>query len=64
MYMNVLVAQLCLIVTPSTVARQAPLSMEFSGKNIGVGSCSLFQGILPIQGSNLSFLHCRQIFTI
>ena len=31
------------------------------GKNTGVGSHSLLQGIFPNQGSNLSFLHCRQI---
>ena len=31
------------------------------GKNIGVGSCSLLQGILPTQGSNLGLPHCRQI---
>ena len=38
-------------VTPWTVACQAPLSMEFSGNSIGVGSHSLLQGIFPIQGS-------------
>ena len=26
--------------------------MEFPGQNIGVGSCSLLQGIFPTQGSN------------
>ena len=31
------------------------------GKNIEVGSRSFFQGILLIQGSNLSLLHCSQI---
>ena len=31
------------------------------GQNIGVGSCSLLQGILPTQGSNLGLPHCRQI---
>ena len=30
-------------------------------KNIGVGSHFLLQGIFPTQGSNLGFLHCRQI---
>ena len=34
---------------------------NFKGKNTGVGSLSLFQGIFPIQGSDLGFLHCRQI---
>ena len=32
------------------------------GQNIGVGSCSLLQGIFPTQGSNQGLLHCRQIF--
>ena len=31
------------------------------GQNTGVGCHSLFQGIFPTQGSNLGFLHCRQI---
>ena len=31
------------------------------GKNTGVGSHSLFPGIFPTQGSNLSLPHCRQI---
>ena len=30
-------------------------------KRILVGSHSLLQGIFPTQGSNLGFLHCRQI---
>ena len=33
-----------------TVARQASLSMGFSGKNIGVGCHLLLQGIFPTQG--------------
>ena len=32
-----------------------------SGRNTGVGGCSLLQGIFPIQGSNLGLLRCRQI---
>ena len=54
-----------LFVTLWTVAHQAPLSMDFPGKNIGVGCHFLLQGILPTQGSNLHLLHllhCRQIF--
>ena len=47
--------------TPWTVARQAPLSMEFTGQNTAVGRHSLFQGIFPTQGLNPSLLHCRQI---
>ena len=31
------------------------------GKDTGVGSHSLLQGILPIQGSNPSLLHCGRI---
>ena len=47
--------------TPWTVAHQVPLSMEFSGKNTGVGCHSLLQGIFPTQGLNLALLHYRQI---
>ena len=32
------------------------------GKNTGVGSYFLFQGILLTQGSNLGLLYCRLIF--
>ena len=32
---------------PHDLAHQAPLSMEFSGKNAGEGSHSLLQGIFP-----------------
>ena len=31
------------------------------GKNTGVGSHFLLQGIFPTQGLNLGLLHCRQI---
>ena len=41
-----------LFLTPWTVARQAPLSMGFSGKNAGVGSHVLLQGIFLTQGLN------------
>ena len=33
------------------------------GQNTGVGRHSLLQGIVPTQGLNPSFPHCRQIFT-
>ena len=33
----------------------------FSGKNTGMGTRSLLQGIFPTQGSNLGLLCCRQI---
>ena len=53
-----------LFATPWTVAFQAPLgrrnpSWDSPGKNTGVGSLSLFQGIFPNQGLNWGFLHCR-----
>ena len=38
---------------PWTVAHQTPLSVEFLGKNIGVGCRFLLQGIFPTQGSNV-----------
>ena len=40
-----------------TVADQAPLSMEFSGKNVGMGCHFLFQGIFWTQELNLQ---CRR----
>ena len=42
--------------TPWTVARQAPLSMDSPGRNTGVGCHFLLQGIFPTQGSNLCLL--------
>ena len=42
-------------------ARQAPLQWDFPGKNAGVDSHSLLQGIFPTQGLNPRRLHCRQI---
>ena len=45
--------------TPRTIACQAPHPWNSSGKNIGVRSHSLFQGIFPTQGSNLGLMHCR-----
>ena len=38
---------------PWTAALQAPLSMNSPGKNTGMGSHFLIQGIFPTQGSNL-----------
>ena len=35
--------------------------MEFLGKNTGVGSHCLLQGIFPTPGLNPGLLHCRQI---
>ena len=34
---------------------------DFLGKNIGVGSYFLLQGIFPAQGLNSGLLHCRQL---
>ena len=57
---EVLVTRSCpTLVIPWTAALQASLSMESPGKNTGVGSHSLLQGISPTQGSNCSLLHCR-----
>ena len=38
-----------------------PCPWDSPGKNTGVGSHSLLQGIFLTQGSNLCLLHCRQI---
>ena len=50
-----------LLAIPWTVAHQIPCSWSCPGKNTGVGSRSLLQGIFLAQGSNLGLLHCRQI---
>ena len=50
-----------LLATPWTVACQLFCPWDFPGKNTGVGSHSLLQGIFLTQGSNLGLLHCRQI---
>ena len=48
--------------TPRTVACQAPLCpWNFPGKNTGVGTHSLLQGIFSTQESNSGLLYCRQI---
>ena len=44
-----------------TVACQAPLPMEFSRKESGLGSQSLLQGIFPTQGLSPGLLYGRQI---
>ena len=49
------------LVTPWTVARQAPLSRDFSGKKAGVGFHFPLHGIFQTQGWNLGLRHCRQI---
>ena len=45
-----------LIVTPWTVARQAPLSMGFSRQGCWVGCHALLQGVLPTQEPSLHLL--------
>ena len=48
--------------TPWTVARQAPLSMEFSRQELLEWVAIPFsRGIFPTQGLNPGFQHCRQI---
>ena len=49
-----------LFTTPWTVARQAPLSMEFSREEYWSGH-DLLQGIFLTQGSNPGLPHCRYI---
>ena len=57
----VLVTQSCpTLCAPIDCSCQAPLSMEFSGQNTGVGCHFLLQSIFPTQGSNQGLLHCRQ----
>ena len=46
-----------LFATLWTVARQAPRSMKFSGKNDEMACYALLQGIFPIQELNLCLLH-------
>ena len=50
-----------LCATPWTAAHQAPRPWDSPGKNTGVGSHRLFQGIFPTQESNPGLLHCRWI---
>ena len=51
---KVIVAQLRLtLCDPRTAAHQAPLSMDFPGKNTGIGCHFLLQGNLPDPGIKL-----------
>ena len=62
LYVKVLVTQLCLTLeTPRNVACQDPVSMDFPGKNTGIGCHFLLQGIFLAQGLNPCLLHFRQI---
>ena len=59
-----LVAQLRLILCDPVDCKPARLLCPWDspGKNTGVSSHFLLQGIFLTQGSNLGLLHCRQIF--
>ena len=48
-------------VTPRIVACQVLCPWNFPGKNTGVGSHSLLQGIFPTKGLKPGLLHCRWI---
>ena len=57
-----LLSRVQLFATPWTVTHQAPsVHGDSPGKNTGVGSRSLLQGIFPTQGSNPGLLHCGWI---
>ena len=49
---------------PWTVIHQAPLSVDFPGKNSGVDGHFLLQGIFPTQGSNPVSCIAGRVFTI
>ena len=54
-----LLSHVGLFMTPQTIACQAPLSMDSSGKNTGVGCHFRLQGIFPTQGLNpVSCISC------
>ena len=46
--------------SPILQADSLPAEPQGKPRNIGVGSLSLFQGILLTQESNQGLLHCRQ----
>ena len=56
---KVKVAQLCPTLCDSMVYTWTPWNSP--GRNTGVGSLSLLQGIFPTQGSNPGLPHCRWI---
>ena len=57
-----LVAKSCLtLVTPWTIARQAPMSMGFSKQEYRSGLPFFSPGIFPSQELKLGLKHCRQI---
>ena len=62
MYMLSLFSCVRLLATLWTVAHHLLCTWNSPGKNTGVGSQSLLQGIFPTQVSNPGLLHCKQIF--
>ena len=50
-----------LFVTPWTQPTRLLCPWNSPGKNTRVNCCSLLQGVIPTQESNLGLLHCRQI---
>ena len=52
-----LLSHVRLSVTPLIITFQAPLSMNFPGKNTGIGCHFLLQGIFWTQGLNLRLQH-------
>ena len=57
---SIAAAPVYILVVPGGGGLVAKSCPTFPGKNTGVGSLSLFQGIFPTQESNLGLLHCRQ----
>ena len=51
----------CSVVSDSLQPHELHSPWNSPGQNTGVGSHSLLQGIVPTQGSNPGFLHCRWI---
>ena len=64
--LKVFISQLCLTLCDPMVTKPSSLLCLWNspGKNTGVGSHSLLQGIFLIQGSKLSLLHHRGFLTI
>ena len=51
----------CSVMSDSVRPHGLYIPWNSPGRNTGVGSCSLLQGIFPTQGSNPGLLHCRWI---
>ena len=51
----------CSVVSDSLQPHELHSPWNAPGKNTGVGSLSLLQGLFPTQGSNPNLLHCRWI---